>query len=67
MPLFMQWSADAVEGRGLAAKKAKLATAELAKLSRRVCGEIYVLTLLYHVHSLFLDFVRSNVVRLVLS
>ncbi|KAH9604179.1 hypothetical protein KSS87_004595 [Heliosperma pusillum] len=31
-----EWSADAVETRELAAKKAKLAAAELAKLSRRV-------------------------------
>lgn len=32
-----EWSRDAVEKREIAAKKAKLATAELAKLSRRVC------------------------------
>ncbi|XP_047313414.1 uncharacterized protein LOC124916706 [Impatiens glandulifera] len=32
-----EWSTDAVERREFAAKKAKLAAAELAKLSRRVC------------------------------
>ncbi|EPS68893.1 hypothetical protein M569_05877, partial [Genlisea aurea] len=31
-----EWSIDAVEGREYASKKAKLAAAELAKLSRRV-------------------------------
>lgn len=30
---------DAVERREFASKKAKLAAAELAKLSRRVCGK----------------------------
>ncbi|KAL6985737.1 hypothetical protein U1Q18_019110 [Sarracenia purpurea var. burkii] len=34
-----QWSMDAVERREFAGKKAKLAAAELAKLSRCVCGE----------------------------
>ncbi|XP_019058238.1 PREDICTED: uncharacterized protein LOC104814962 [Tarenaya hassleriana] len=32
-----EWSSDAVERREFAGKKAKLAAAELAKLSRRVC------------------------------
>ncbi|XP_071697656.1 intermembrane lipid transfer protein VPS13 [Rutidosis leptorrhynchoides] len=32
-----EWSTDAVERREFAGKKAKLATAELAKLSQRVC------------------------------
>ncbi|KAK3033800.1 hypothetical protein RJ639_034371, partial [Escallonia herrerae] len=35
-----EWSMDAVERREFAGKKAKLAAAELAKLSRRVCGEL---------------------------
>ncbi|TYK30618.1 putative vacuolar protein sorting-associated protein 13B [Cucumis melo var. makuwa] len=33
-----EWSSDAVEKREFAGKKAKIAAAELAKLSRRVCG-----------------------------
>ncbi|KAF7824641.1 putative vacuolar protein sorting-associated protein 13A [Senna tora] len=33
-----EWSANAVEKRDFAGKKAKLAAAELGKLSRRVCG-----------------------------
>ncbi|KAL9329387.1 hypothetical protein ACSQ67_004390 [Phaseolus vulgaris] len=33
-----EWSFDAVEKREFAGKKAKLAAAELGKLSRRVCG-----------------------------
>ncbi|XVE86346.1 hypothetical protein DITRI_Ditri18aG0027900 [Diplodiscus trichospermus] len=33
-----EWRMDAVEARELAGKKAKLAAAELAKLSRRVCN-----------------------------
>ncbi|RVW28792.1 hypothetical protein CK203_108244 [Vitis vinifera] len=36
-----EWSLDAIERRELAGKKAKLAAAELAKLSKRVCGEIF--------------------------
>ncbi|GMN48145.1 hypothetical protein TIFTF001_017311 [Ficus carica] len=32
-----EWKSDAVERREFAAKKAKLAAAELAKLSKRVC------------------------------
>ena len=35
----LQWSSDVVEKREFAGKKAKLASAELAKLSRRVFGE----------------------------
>lgn len=35
----LQWSSDVVEKREFAGKKAKLAAAELAKLSRRVFGE----------------------------
>lgn len=38
--LCLQWSLAAVEQRESASKKAKLAAAELAKLSRRVCGEL---------------------------
>ncbi|KAA3464735.1 vacuolar protein sorting-associated protein 13A-like [Gossypium australe] len=34
-----QWRMDAIETRELAGKKAKLAAAELAKLSRRVCAD----------------------------
>lgn len=34
-----QWCMDAVERRKYASKKAQLAAAELAKLSKRVCGE----------------------------
>lgn len=34
-----QWSSDVVEKREFAGKMAKLAAAELAKLSRRVFGE----------------------------
>lgn len=34
-----QWCMDAVERREYASKKAQLAAAELAKLSKRVCGE----------------------------
>ncbi|KAL2933171.1 Vacuolar protein sorting-associated protein 13, partial [Bienertia sinuspersici] len=37
-----EWSADAVERRELAAKKAKLAAAELAKLSRRILDSIQI-------------------------
>ncbi|MCI36635.1 putative vacuolar protein sorting-associated protein, partial [Trifolium medium] len=33
------WNADAVEKREFAGKKAKLAAAELGKLSRRVSGK----------------------------
>jgi hypothetical protein len=36
-----QWSLDAVEKREFAGKKAKLAAAELGKLSRRVFGELF--------------------------
>ena len=35
-----QWSKDAVERREFAGKKAKLAAAELAKLSKRFSGEL---------------------------
>lgn len=35
---FGQWCTDAVKTREYASKKAQLAAAELAKLSRRVCG-----------------------------
>lgn len=38
---------DAIERRELAGKKAKLAAAELAKLSRRVCGELFDLLVSY--------------------
>lgn len=38
--LWWQWSRDAVERREFAGKKAKLAAAELAKLSRRFSGEL---------------------------
>lgn len=34
-----EWRMDAIETRELAGKKAKLAAAELAKLSRRVCAD----------------------------
>lgn len=37
--IFGQWCMDAVKSREYASKKAQLAAAELAKLSRRVCGK----------------------------
>ncbi|XP_021910963.1 vacuolar protein sorting-associated protein 13-like, partial [Carica papaya] len=40
-----EWSLDAVERREFAGKKAKLAAAELAKLSSRMCGELFQLHL----------------------
>jgi len=51
----LQWSSDVVEKREFAGKKAKLASAELAKLSRRVFGEhIYFLPYLVYLLRLFL-------------
>lgn len=55
-----EWSADAVEGRGLAAKKAKLATAELAKLSRRVCDNQAGQSLISHVTGRILDSIQVS-------
>lgn len=37
--MFLQWSKEAIKKREYAGKKAKIAAAELAKLSRRVCGQ----------------------------
>ncbi|VFQ83983.1 unnamed protein product [Cuscuta campestris] len=45
-----EWSMDAVRRREFAGKKAKLATAELGKLSRRVCGREGVICSLYLIH-----------------
>lgn len=38
--VLLQWSSDLVEKRELAGKMAKLNAIELAKLSRRVSGEL---------------------------
>ncbi|XP_074272572.1 intermembrane lipid transfer protein VPS13-like isoform X1 [Silene latifolia] len=55
-----EWSADAVETRELAAKKAKLAAAELAKLSRRVSDNQAGQSLLSHVTGRILDSVQVS-------
>ncbi|KAL9243679.1 hypothetical protein vseg_017537 [Gypsophila vaccaria] len=53
-----EWSADAVERRELAAKKAKLAAAELAKLSRRVSDNQAGQSLISHVTGRILDSIQ---------
>eukprot|EP00257_Ricinus_communis_P016141 XP_015574209.1 vacuolar protein sorting-associated protein 13-like [Ricinus communis] len=40
-----EWSMEAVESREYAGKQAQLAAAELAKLSRRVCGKLLIFCL----------------------
>ncbi|OAO93017.1 hypothetical protein AXX17_AT5G24610 [Arabidopsis thaliana] len=55
-----EWSSDVVEKREFAGKKAKLASAELAKLSRRVFGEqIYFLSYkIYLSYTKFVEFLH---------
>ncbi|XP_057532669.1 uncharacterized protein LOC130810577 isoform X2 [Amaranthus tricolor] len=55
-----EWSIDAVERRELAAKKAKLAAAELAKLSRRVCDNQAGQSLISHVTGRILDSIQLS-------
>lgn len=55
-----EWSADAVERRELAAKKAKLAAAELAKLSKRVCDNQAGRSLMSHVTGRILDSIQVS-------
>ncbi|XP_021771679.1 uncharacterized protein LOC110735802 isoform X2 [Chenopodium quinoa] len=55
-----EWSVDAVERRELAAKKAKLAAAELAKLSRRVCDNQAGQSLISHVTGRILDSIQVS-------
>ncbi|CAO2834271.1 unnamed protein product [Amaranthus hypochondriacus] len=55
-----EWSVEAVERRELAAKKAKLAAAELAKLSRRVCDNQAGQSLISHVTGRILDSIQLS-------
>ncbi|CAK7357552.1 unnamed protein product [Dovyalis caffra] len=52
-----EWNLDAVERREFAAKKAQLAAAELSKLSKRICGELFVL----HFQALVLDSIQLSI------
>ncbi|TKY59210.1 putative vacuolar protein sorting-associated protein 13A [Spatholobus suberectus] len=56
-----EWSADAVEKREFAGKKAKLAAAELGKLSRRVCGSQAGQSFISHVTAKILDSIQVDI------
>ncbi|KAK7279741.1 hypothetical protein RJT34_24798 [Clitoria ternatea] len=56
-----EWSADAVEKREFAGKKAKLAAAELGKLSRRVCGSHAGQSFISHVTAKILDSIQVDI------
>ncbi|KAG4977288.1 hypothetical protein JHK84_036989 [Glycine max] len=56
-----EWSADAVEQREFAGKKAKLAAAELGKLSRRVCGSQAGQSFISHVTTKILDSIQVDI------
>ncbi|BAT73681.1 hypothetical protein VIGAN_01119500 [Vigna angularis var. angularis] len=56
-----EWSADAVEKREFAGKKAKLAAAELGKLSRRVCGSQAGQSFISHVTTKILDSIQVDI------
>lgn len=57
--LLYQWSMDAVEKREFSGKKAKLAAAELAKLSKRVCGESFLLNSLLFTAAGIRDWIQN--------
>ncbi|KAM7261915.1 hypothetical protein ACFE04_020992 [Oxalis oulophora] len=56
-----QWSLDAVETREFAAKKAKLAAAELAKLSRRVCDNQTGQSFISYITAKILDSIQVSI------
>ncbi|KAF1899682.1 hypothetical protein Lal_00019812 [Lupinus albus] len=56
-----EWSADAVEKREFSGKKAKLAAAELGKLSRRVCGSNAGQSFISHVTAKILDSIQVDI------
>ncbi|XP_027357140.1 uncharacterized protein LOC113866515 [Abrus precatorius] len=56
-----EWSADAVEKREFAGKKAKLAAAELGKLSKRVCGSHAGQSFISHVTAKILDSIQVDI------
>ncbi|GMG99180.1 hypothetical protein Nepgr_001020 [Nepenthes gracilis] len=56
-----EWSADAVDRRDLAAKKAKLAAAELTKLSRRVCYNQGGQSFISHIAGKILDNIQVSI------
>ncbi|KAK7315042.1 hypothetical protein VNO77_33574 [Canavalia gladiata] len=56
-----EWSADAVEKREFAGKKAKLAAAELGKLSRRVCGSHAGQSFISHITAKILDSIQVDI------
>ncbi|KAL8141634.1 hypothetical protein V2J09_014666 [Rumex salicifolius] len=56
-----EWCPDAVEKRELAAKKAKLAAAELAKLSRRVCDNQAGQSFISHIAGRILDNIQVSI------
>lgn len=56
-----EWSADAVGRREFAGKKAKLAAAELGKLSRRVCGSHAGQSFISHITAKILDSIQVDI------
>lgn len=56
-----EWSLDAVERREFAAKKAKLAAAELAKLSRRVSGNQTGQSFISYITAKILDGIQVSI------
>ncbi|GAB4836767.1 hypothetical protein Ancab_001679 [Ancistrocladus abbreviatus] len=56
-----EWSSDAVDRRELAAKKAKLATAELEKLSRRVSDHQAGQSFISHIAGKILDNIQVSI------
>ena len=56
-----EWSADAVEKREFAGKKAKLAAVELGKLSRRMSGGLAGQSFISHVTAKILDSIQVEI------
>ncbi|KAL6965674.1 hypothetical protein U1Q18_036728, partial [Sarracenia purpurea var. burkii] len=56
-----EWSMDAVERREFAGKKAKLAAAELAKLSRRVCDNQAGQSFISYITAKILDGIQVSI------
>ncbi|KAM7518001.1 hypothetical protein LguiB_016963 [Lonicera macranthoides] len=56
-----EWGMDAVERREFAGKKAKLAAAELAKLSRRVCGNLAGKSFISYITAKILDGIQVSI------
>ncbi|KGN66651.1 hypothetical protein Csa_007236 [Cucumis sativus] len=56
-----EWSSDAVEKREFAGKKAKIAAAELAKLSRRVCDNHAGQSFISYITAKILDNIQISI------